>query len=115
MMTSQDLLSFGKETAEAFVKSGQIWTAGVQAIAKDVAASAQAQMQANMATVTSLASVKTPKDLIDMQTSLARKSVETAIADTTRITDASARLATDTMAPLAAQMMRATQGFAAAA
>ena len=42
MKTTEDFLAFGQSNLDAFVKSSQIWAAGVQDISKQVAATAQA-------------------------------------------------------------------------
>jgi phasin family protein len=112
---SEDLVNFGKSNLEAFAKSNQIWTNGVHALAKDFAATTQAHLNETVAIVKSFAAAKTAKELLDLQTSLARNSVEKAIADTTRLADASTRLATDALAPLTARLTLAGEKLSAAA
>lgn len=111
---SQDLINFGKGNVEAFVKSGQIWTTGVQAIAKDFAETTQAQLTETAATVKSIATAKSLKEALELQTSLVRSSVEKAIAETTRLSGASTKLTTDTLAPLTARLTQARETFAVA-
>ena len=109
--TAEDLVSFGQGNVEAFTKAGQIWAAGVQEIGKQVAATAQAQMDQTVATLKALAGVKSFKEAVDLQSTLARSTVEKAVADTGKLTDASLKLAEQTFAPLTARVTLAVEKF----
>jgi len=111
MKTAEDLVSFGQGNMEAFVKAGQIWAAGVQDLSKQVAATAQAQMDQTVATFKALAGVKSFKDAVDLQSTLARSTLEKAVAETGKLTDASLKLAEQTMAPLTARVTLAVEKF----
>jgi phasin family protein len=111
MKTAEDLVSFGQGNIEAFTKAGQIWAAGVQELGKQVAATAQAQMDQSVATFKALAGVKSFKEAIDLHSSLARSSVEKAVAETGKLTDASLKLAEQAMAPLTARVTLAVEKF----
>jgi phasin family protein len=112
---SEDFVNFGTGAFNALVKSGQIWAEGVQALASDIAATTQARLEETAATVKSLTEAKTVQDLLALQTAAVRHSVEKAMTDTTRLAGASSRLATDTLAPLTAQLTVATGAFRQAA
>ena len=112
MKTAEELVSFGQGNFEALVKSGQIWATGMQDLGKQVAASAQAQMDQTMATLKALAAVKSFKEAVELQSSLARSSVEKAVTETGKLTDASLKLAEQTMAPLTARVSLAVERFA---
>ncbi|MDA8249863.1 MAG: phasin family protein [Rhodospirillales bacterium] len=111
MKTAEELVTFGQGNLEALVKSSQIWAAGVQDLGKQVAASAQAQVDQTMATLKALASVKSLKDVLELQSTLARSSVEKAVAETGKLTDASLKLAEQTLAPITARMSLAAERF----
>lgn len=112
MKTAEDFLAFGQSNMDAFVKSGQIWAAGVQDLSKQVAASAQASFDETMAAFKAMSGVKSPKDALDMQASLIRTNLEKAVAETGKITDASMKLAEQAFAPITAQMTAAAEKFA---
>jgi len=112
MKTTQEFLAFGQGNLDAFMKSSQIWAAGVQDISKQFAAMAQSGFDETMATFQSLAAVKSPKDALDIQANLARTSLERAAAETGKITDASLKLAEQAMAPITARMSLAAEKFA---
>jgi phasin family protein len=111
MKTAEDFVTFGQGNLEAFVKAGQIWAAGVQDLSKQVAANAQAQVEQTVATFKALAGVKSLKEAVDLQTSLARASMEKAMAETGKLTDASLKLTEQAMAPLTARMTLAVEKF----
>ena len=111
MKTAEELVTFGQGNFEAMVKSGQIWATGMQDLGKQVAASAQAQMDQTMATLKALAGVKSLKEAIELQSTLARSSVEKAVAETGKLTDASMKLAEQTMAPITARVSLAVERF----
>jgi len=109
MKTAEEMVSFSQGNLEAFAKSSQIWAAGVQDLGKSVAA--QAQMEQTVATMKALAGVKSLKEAIDLQSNLARASVEKVMAETGKITDASLKLAEQTMAPITARVTLAMEKF----
>jgi len=112
MKTAEDFLAFGQGNMDAFVKSSQIWAAGVQDLSKQVAATAQASFDETMTVLKSLSAVKSPKDVLDMQASLARSSMEKAMTETSKITDASMKLAEQAIAPITARVNLAVETFA---
>jgi phasin family protein len=112
MKTAEQMMSFGQGNMEAMMKSSQIWAAGVQDLGKSFAATAQAQLDQTMSTWKAMAGVKSLKEAIDLQSSLARSSVETAMAQTGQLTDASIKLAEQAMAPITARVTLAVEQFA---
>lgn len=110
--SAEEIVSFSQGNFEAMMKAGQIWAAGVQDLHKTFAATAQAQMEATMGTMKALASVKSLKEAMDLQASLARTSLEAAVSEGGKLTDASMKLAEQTMAPLTARVTLAVEKFA---
>jgi phasin family protein len=111
MKTAEDLVSFGQGNLEAFAKAGQIWVTGVQDLGKQVAATAQAQLDQTVATFKALAAAKSFKEAVDLQSTLARSTVETAVAETGKLTDASLKLTEQTLAPITARWTLAIEKF----
>jgi len=112
MKTAEDFLAFGQGNMDAFVKASQIWATGVQDISKQMAATAQASFDEGMAAFKALSAVKTPKDALEVQSNLARASLEKAVTETGKITDASLKLAEQAMAPITARVNMAVEQFA---
>jgi phasin family protein len=110
--SAEEIVSFSQGNFEAMMKAGQIWAAGVQDLHKTFAATAQAQVEAAMGTMKALSGVKSLKEAMDLQASLARASLETAVSESGKLTDASIKLAEQTMAPLTARVTLAVEKFA---
>ncbi len=115
MKTAEELVAFSQGNLEAMMKSGQIWTAGVQDIGKQMAANAQASFDETMSMFKALTSVKSVKDAFDLQASLARATIEKTLAESGKLTDASVKLTEQTLAPLTARFSLAMEKFAKSA
>ena len=115
MKTAEEFVSFGQGNLEAFMKSGQIWAAGVQDLQKQMAATAQAQFEETVATFKALTSAKSLKDAFDLQASLARGAIEKTLAESGKLTDASLKLTEQALAPITARVTLAVEKFAKAA
>ena len=115
MKTAEELMSFGQGNFEALLKSGQIWAAGVQDLSKQVAATAQASFDETLATFKALTSVKSLKDAMDLQASLARATLEKTLTESGKLTDASFKLTEQAIAPLTARVTLAVEKFAKSA
>jgi phasin family protein len=111
MKTAEDMMAFGQGNVEALVKSGQIWAAGMQEIGRQFAASAQAHLDQTVSTFKALTSVRSLKEAVDLQSTLARTSMEKAVAESGKLTDASLKLAEQTFAPITARMSVAVETF----
>jgi phasin family protein len=109
--STEEIVSFGQGNVEAILKSSQIWATGVQDLGKHFAATAQAQMDETMATVKALSSVKSLKEAMELQSTLAKTAMEKMLAETGKLTDASMKLAEQTMAPITARVTLATEKF----
>ena len=111
MRTAEELVSFGQGNLEAVMKSGQIWLAGVQDLSKQVASNAQAQVDATVSAWRALTTARSPKEVVELQTNLARSSFEKAVAEVRSLTDSSYKLAEQTVAPIAARVTLAFEKF----
>jgi phasin family protein len=114
MKTAEEFVTFGQGNLEAFVKSGQIWAAGVQDLQKQMAATAQAHFEETVATFKALTSAKSLKDAFEMQASLARGAIEKTVAESGKLTDASLKLTEQALAPITARVTLAVEKFAKA-
>jgi len=108
---AQEWSSFGQDNIEALLKSGQIWTAGVQALAKQVASSAQTSLEVTLETFNSLSSAKSAQEALDIQTRLAHSALERALAESRVIGEVSVKLFQETLAPLTARTTLAVETF----
>jgi phasin family protein len=111
MKTAEELMTFGQGNVEAMVKSGQVWTAGMQDISKQIAATAQASFDETVTTFKALSSARSLKDAFELQASFARSAMEKTLAESGRLTDASMKLTEQTLAPLTARVSLAVEKF----
>jgi phasin family protein len=113
--TAEEFVAFGQGNIEAFVKSSQIWAAGVQDLSKQAAATAQTQFEETMAAFKAMTSVKSLKDLFELQSSFAKSAMEKTMAESGKITDASVKLTEQALAPITARVTIAVESFGKAA
>lgn len=111
MTTAEEFLSFGQGNVEAFLKSGQIWTSGMQDLGRHLAQSAQAQLDGTMSAFKAMATVKSVHEAMELQSSMARNAIEKAVLDSGKLTDASLKLAEQTLAPLTARVNYVAERF----
>lgn len=112
MKTAEELLAFNQGNFEAIVKSGKIWSTGVQDLTQQVVASAQASFDETLANYRALATVKSLKEAMDLNTSFARSTMEKVVAETGRVTDATVKLTEQALAPLTQRFQLAMEKFA---
>ena len=111
MKTTEDFVAFGQGNIEAYMKASQIWTAGIQDLSKQFAATAQSSFNDSMATFKAMSSVKSVKDAVELQTALARSTIEKTLAESGKLTDASLKLTEQAMAPISARVAMAVDTF----
>jgi len=114
MKTAQDFVAFGQGNVEAFAKSGQILATGMQDLTKQMAATAQASMEEAMAAFRAMTGVRTFQQAVELQTSLARTTVEKAMSGTTHVAETSFKLAEQAMEPITGRITLAAESFKAA-
>lgn len=112
MKTAEELMAFNQGNFEAVVKSGKIWSAGMQDLTQQVVASAQASFDETLATYRALAAVKSLREAVDLQANLARAAVEKTFSEAGRITDASVKLTEQAFAPITQRFTLAMEKFA---
>jgi phasin family protein len=111
MKSAEEMVAFSQGNMEAFVKASQIFTTGMQDISKHLAASTKHSSEEYVAFTKSLMGVKSVKEAVDLQSGFAKASVEKAVAETSKITDASVKLAEQAIAPITARLTLAVEKF----
>ena len=115
MKNTEDFVAFGQANLEAFVKSGQIWSAGMQELTKQFAATAKASFDESVSTFKTIGTVKSVKEAMELQTGFAKTAMEKAMAESNKLTDASMKLTEQALAPIAARVTVAIETFGKAA
>ena len=107
MKTAEEFLTFGQANVDAFVKSGQIVASGLQEMSKQFAATAQATVDETMSTFRAMSTVRSIKEAMDLQASLARFAMEKAMSQSGQVAEASLKLAEQAIAPIAGRVTSA--------
>jgi phasin family protein len=115
MKSTEDFVAFSQANLEAFVKSGQIWSAGVQELTKQMATSAKATFEESVSTFKAISTAKSVKEAMDLQSTYAKAALEKAMAESNKLTDASIKLTEQTLAPITARVTVAVETFGKAA
>ena len=115
MKSTEDFVAFGQANLEAFVKSGQIWSAGVQELTKQFASSAKASFDESVSTFKAISTAKSVKEAMELQSTFAKAALEKAMAESNKLTDASIKLTEQTLAPITARVTVAVETFGKAA
>jgi hypothetical protein len=105
--TTEELVAFNQGNLEACMKAGEILNAGLQDLSKTMMANAQAQFEEGVAAIKAVAAAKSLTPLTDY----ARTSLDKAVADNAKLTEAGKKLAADYWAPLTAQAKLAVEKF----
>ena len=104
MKHAEQILAFSQGNVEAMMKSSQIWASGLQDLSRQITATAQASFQDNVSMLRSLTAIRTLQDAVALQTTAARTAMEKALAESTRLTETSMKLAEQANAPLTARV-----------
>ena len=105
----EDILQFGKENVEAMVKSSSIVARGVQDLSKTFVTLAQESIEESVAAGKALIGAKTLKEVIDLSSSLAKVGFDKLVAEGSRLSQLSTKLAEEAFAPLHGRVDAAVQ------
>jgi phasin family protein len=109
--TSEEMMAFSQGNVEAMIKATQIYASGFQDISKRIADSSKTSLEASVAFTKSLMGVKSVKEAVDLQTGFAKSSIEKAVAESNKLTDATVKLTEQAIAPLTARIALAVETF----
>jgi phasin family protein len=113
--STEDFVALGQANMEALVKSGQIWTAGVQELMTQFAETAKASFDESVAALTAISSAKSVTEAMDVQSKFATSVAGRALAESNKLVDASIKLTEKTLAPITARVTSAVKTFDKAA
>ena len=99
-----EVAAFNKGNVEALMLSGNIVVRGVEDIGKAWLDLGQHSLQRGVAVVHAFAGVRTLPELVELQTDLARTTLDRLLTESTRISELSAKVANEAVAPLQARI-----------
>lgn len=106
---------FAKGNVEALVESGKILAGGVQDLGKVYTEEAKSAYEALTADLREMAAVKSPTELFQLQSRIARRNFDALVATTSKNTEAVMKLATEAFAPISGRIDAATEKLTKAA
>jgi len=104
-----ELTSATKANVDAAVQSSTIFAKGAEEAAKRLATFTQALFQDQLATGKSLMGVKSIQEASELQLALAKRTLDSTIAEANSLTELSVKVATEAAAPVAARLNAATK------
>lgn len=108
---AEDLTSFNRETLDLVVKSSTLLVQGWQDVAKSAMATLQASIEESIAHSKAVASAKSIHELVELNQTFAKTSVEKAIAEATRLSETSTKLLEEASKPLAGRFEQGIEKF----
>lgn len=106
---------FTKGNVEAVVESSKILASGLQALGTALAADSKQAFETLTAEAKELATIKSPTDLFKLQGELAKKHFDSAVAFSSKQTEAMLKLAGEVAAPLSSRVSIAVEAVKKAA
>ncbi len=111
MRTAGEMAAFAQGNMEAVARSGQIVAAGMQDMGQSLAAAARTSVEDMMGAWQAMASVKSVKDAMELQSSLLRDGLDKAVSQASRMTDSGMKLSEQALAPITARLSAAAGTF----
>ena len=103
---------FSKETIEAVVRSNSILAKGWETIGNHWMELAKDQFEDSVAASKALMGCKSVKDVLDVQGALARKSFDKVVSQSAAISEVSAKVAGEALAPITSRVTATFEKFA---
>lgn len=107
--TYDDFVAVQKDGVDAFVKAGEVFAKGAEELGKVCLDLAQESAAANAEAVSAMLAVKSVDELVALQNELARKVFDRSVAESTRISEMSMKIANETLEPIQAQVTVAVE------
>ena len=110
-----EMSEFSKGNMEAMVESGKILSTGMQDMGKSMVEEAKSAFETVTADMKELAAIKSPTDLFQLQSKLARRNFDSMVAMGSKASESMVKLANDAVAPLSGRMSVAAEMVSKAA
>ena len=110
-----DAGEFTKGNAEALVESGKILSTGIKTLGSDYVAESKKAYETLTADAKELAAVKSPTDFFQLQSDIMRRNFDSAIALSSKNTEAALKLVNDAFAPISGRVSLAVAAVKKAA
>ena len=96
----EEATSMNKDNMDAFVQAANIWTKGLENMSKAYMAAAQTSVEASVNAGKALLAAKTVNEVVELQSDLVRNNFDTLVAEGTKLSELSFKVANETIEPL---------------
>ena len=111
----EEMSAFGKGNVEALVESGKILATGLQSMGTGLVAETKTAFETVSADVKDLTAVKSPTEFVKLQGDIMRRNLDSAVALTSKNSEAMLKLAGDVFAPISGRVSLVVGKFRKAA
>jgi phasin family protein len=105
----EDMQGFGKENLDAVIEAGTIFAKGAENIGKQMMSLTQGSVETSVNTAKALMGCKTLREVMDLQADYARSSFDALVAEGTKLSELSIKVANDAIAPIQARVTVAVE------
>lgn len=98
-----DFAVYNKDAVDAYVKAGNVMSKGMEDLGKTMFAFAQSQTESNISAAKAMMTAKTLNDLVEIQSDLARSQFDAFVAESTKVSEMSLKVANEAAEPIQAQ------------
>ncbi len=98
-----EFAALNKEAMDAYVKAGNVMAKGMEDLGKTVFAFAQSQAETSVSAAKALMTAKTLNDVVEIQSDLARTQFDALVAEGTKVSEMSLKVANESVEPIQAQ------------
>jgi phasin family protein len=102
---------YSKGNVEAVVKAGSIYARGLEDLSKTVMSITQSQLEASMAAAKAVLGCTSLRQMVDVQTNLARTHFDKFVADGSKLSEISLKVANEALEPIQARVNVAVEKF----
>jgi phasin family protein len=110
-----EMTDLGRGNVEAVVESSRILATGLQDLGRSTLEESRAAYEGLTADVKRMAAIKSPTELMQLQSELARRNLDTIITQTSKNTETMLKLANDMFAPLSSRVSVTVEKLSSAA
>jgi phasin family protein len=100
-----------KGNVEAVVKASSIYARGLEDLSKTVMAMTQSQLEASVAAAKAVLGCTSLRQMVDLQTDLARSNFDKFVADGSKLSEISLKVANEALEPIQARVNVAVEKF----
>ena len=111
----EEMNDFTKGNVEAFAESGKVFMGGAQEMLNDTVESSKSMVETMTQDAQKMASIKTPAELMELQSEIARRNFDAMVSFSSERTEALVKLYTEAFAPISNRVSVASEKMTKAA